>query len=175
MAATYFASTFGRSAQIRQERGDGDDVELRAGISRAVDSSPSLRNKKDLIENFIDTLSVDVAIEEEWSAYVAEQPGKELTEIISAENLKPEQTEKFIDDFSVTVPSGPPEQPLPKFCYQYLAFPEKRTMVKRRTGLSRNLKSSLTDFSVYHEARGVRSLRPRDQFQGVATVGHVPA
>ena len=36
--------------KYREERGDGDDKELRAGISRAIDSSPSLRNKKDLIE-----------------------------------------------------------------------------------------------------------------------------
>ena len=38
--------------------GDGDDKELRAGISRAIDSSPSLRNKKDLIEQFVDSVSV---------------------------------------------------------------------------------------------------------------------
>lgn len=31
-----------------KERGDGKDKEVRAEISRAVDSSPSLRNKKDL-------------------------------------------------------------------------------------------------------------------------------
>lgn len=84
--------------KYREERGDGDDIELRAGISRAVDSSPSLRNKKDLIENFVDSLSVDASIEEEWHAYVAEQQEEELHQIISAENLKPEATEKFIED-----------------------------------------------------------------------------
>mgnify|MGYP002653910761 FL=1 len=35
--------------KYRDERGDGDDKEIRAEISRAVDASPTLRNKKDLI------------------------------------------------------------------------------------------------------------------------------
>lgn len=84
--------------KYRAERGDGDDIELRAGISRAVDSSPSLRNKKDLIENFVDSISVDGSIEDEWHAYVAEQQEKELHQIIATENLKPEATEKFVED-----------------------------------------------------------------------------
>lgn len=82
----------------RQERGDGGDVELLARIRRAVDASPSLRNKKDLIENFVASLSVDGSIEDQWHAYVAEQQERELSQIVSAENLKPEATEMFIDD-----------------------------------------------------------------------------
>ena len=39
--------------KYRDARGDGEDVEIRANISRAIDSSPSLRNKKDLIEDFV--------------------------------------------------------------------------------------------------------------------------
>jgi type I restriction enzyme R subunit len=83
--------------KYREERGDGDDKELRAGISRAIDSSPSLRNKKDLIENFVDSVSVDGSLEQEWRAYVAAQRDKELAGIIETENLKPEETERFID------------------------------------------------------------------------------
>lgn len=82
--------------KYREERGDGDDKELRAGISRAIDSSPSLRNKKDLIENFVDSLSVKGEVEQEWRAYVAAQQERELGEIITAENLKPEETAKFV-------------------------------------------------------------------------------
>ncbi len=82
--------------KYREERGDGDDKELRAGISRAIDSSPSLRNKKDLIENFVDSLSVKGEIEQEWRAYVAAQQEKELGEIIATESLKPEETAKFV-------------------------------------------------------------------------------
>ncbi|MGK0740777.1 type I restriction endonuclease subunit R [Leucobacter sp. Z1108] len=83
--------------KYREERGNGDDKELRAGISRAIDSSPSLRNKKDLIENFVDSVSVKGEIEAEWRAYVAAQRAKELARIISTENLKAEETERFVD------------------------------------------------------------------------------
>lgn len=83
--------------KYREERGDGDDKELRAGITRAIDSSPSLRNKKDLIENFVDSVSVKGEIEAEWRAYIAAQREKELADIISTENLKPEETEHFIN------------------------------------------------------------------------------
>jgi type I restriction enzyme R subunit len=44
--------------KYRDERGDGGDKEVRAEITRAVDASPSLRNKKDLIEAFVDRVSV---------------------------------------------------------------------------------------------------------------------
>ena len=84
--------------KYRDERGDGQDKELRAGISRAIDSSPSLRNKKDLIENFVDSISVHSEIEQEWRAYVAKQRQNELADIISAENLKPEPTKRFVAD-----------------------------------------------------------------------------
>ncbi|WP_313279030.1 type I restriction endonuclease subunit R [Timonella senegalensis] len=83
--------------KYRDERGDGDDKELRAGISRAIDSSPSLRNKKDLIENFVDSISNSGDVEDEWHAYVAVQRENELAEIITAENLKPEETARFIE------------------------------------------------------------------------------
>lgn len=83
--------------KYREERGDGDDKELRAGISRAIDSSPSLRNKKDLIENFVDSVSVKGEIEDEWRDYVAAQREKELAEIIGSENLKPEETVRFVE------------------------------------------------------------------------------
>lgn len=38
---------------------------------RAVDASPSLRSKRDLIEHFVDSVSVNGAGEEQWQAFVA--------------------------------------------------------------------------------------------------------
>jgi len=84
-------------AKHREQYGDGDDKEIRAEISRAVDSSPSLRNKKDLIEDFVDTLSIDGAVDEEWRAFIAARRDAELAEIIQDENLRPEQTRAFVD------------------------------------------------------------------------------
>jgi type I restriction enzyme R subunit len=83
--------------KYRDARGDGEDVEIRANISRAIDSSPSLRNKKDLIEDFVDSVSATGEIDDEWSTYVAARREAELNEIIEAENLHPEETRAFID------------------------------------------------------------------------------
>ncbi len=39
--------------KLREEHGDGEDREIRAEISRAVDASLSLRNKRDLVEDLV--------------------------------------------------------------------------------------------------------------------------
>lgn len=83
--------------KYRDERGDGDDKEIRAEISRAIDASPSLRNKKELIEAFVDRISATGAVDEEWTAYVAVRRDAELNDLIAAENLRPDPTREFID------------------------------------------------------------------------------
>jgi type I restriction enzyme R subunit len=83
--------------KYRDERGDGDDKEIRAEISRAVDSSPSLRNKKDLIENFVDNISVDGEIDQEWRTFIAATREAELETIITDENLRPDETRVFVE------------------------------------------------------------------------------
>jgi type I restriction enzyme, R subunit len=77
--------------------GDGDDKEIRAAIERAIDSSPSLRNKKDLIEAFVDSLSASADVDLAWQAYVAARRQEELERIIADENLKPEATHAFVE------------------------------------------------------------------------------
>jgi type I restriction enzyme R subunit len=81
----------------RDAHGDGSDVEIRESIGRAVDASPSLRNKKDLIEAFVDSVSVDGGIDEEWRAFVRARREAELDAIIEAEGLRPEATRAFIE------------------------------------------------------------------------------
>ncbi|PPL18642.1 type I restriction endonuclease subunit R [Microterricola pindariensis] len=83
--------------KFRSQHGDGDDKEIRAEITRAVDSSPSLRNKKDLIEAFVDSVSVDAAIDEEWQAFIAAQRAAELESIIEDERLRVDETRDFIE------------------------------------------------------------------------------
>ncbi|WP_422110480.1 type I restriction endonuclease subunit R, EcoR124 family [Cellulosimicrobium arenosum] len=82
--------------RFRAAKGDGEDKEIKATIDRAVDSSPSLRNKKDLIEEFVDRLSIDESVADEWRTYVAAKREAELERIITEENLKPDQTRDFI-------------------------------------------------------------------------------
>jgi len=78
------------------EEGGGEDVELRAAIDRAVDSSPTLRNKKDLVEQFVDSLTVDAAVDEEWRAFVDAKRAEDLGRIIAEEGLDAEATEAFV-------------------------------------------------------------------------------
>ena len=79
------------------EKGELDDVEVRAAIDRAVDSSPSLRNKKDLIVAFVDSLTVDADVDGAWQAFVDAKRAEDLQTLIAEENLKPAETHAFID------------------------------------------------------------------------------
>jgi type I restriction enzyme R subunit len=83
--------------KYRDERGDGDDKEVRAEITRAIDASPSLRNKKDLIEAFVDRVSVGGAVDEEWARFIAVRRDVELARIIAEANLRPDETREFVD------------------------------------------------------------------------------
>lgn len=83
--------------KYRDERGDGDDKEVRGQITRAVDASPSLRNKKDLIEAFVDSVSVSGDVDAEWVAFIAARREAELEQIIAEESLKPDETRAFIE------------------------------------------------------------------------------
>lgn len=81
----------------RAEFGNGDDTEIRAEITRAVDSSPSLRNKRDLIEDFVDQVSPKGSLDDEWQQFVAERRDAELQSIIEEENLRPDAARDFIE------------------------------------------------------------------------------
>ncbi|MFI6396217.1 type I restriction endonuclease subunit R [Nonomuraea sp. NPDC050540] len=66
-------------------------------IEDAVDASPSLRNKKDLIMEFVDSISVTGEVSDDWRIFVTQRQEAELAEIIDAEHLRPEQTKAFIE------------------------------------------------------------------------------
>jgi type I restriction enzyme R subunit len=83
--------------KYRDERGDGDDKEIRAEITRAIDASPSLRNKKDLIEAFVERVTVAGSVDDEWAAFVAARQDAELTQLIADEGLNADATRDFID------------------------------------------------------------------------------
>ncbi|MDY5854128.1 MAG: HsdR family type I site-specific deoxyribonuclease [Arcanobacterium sp.] len=72
------------------------EQEIREQITRSIDSSPSLRNKKDLIEEFVDKVSLDTSVQEQWRAYVAERKEAELAEIISQERLNDAEARSFM-------------------------------------------------------------------------------
>lgn len=72
------------------------DKELLSEISRVIDSSIDLRNKKDLILNFVNSINKDSDIDKDWSTFISKTKSEELNKIINEENLKPEETYKFI-------------------------------------------------------------------------------
>ena len=74
-----------------------EDKELLISIRKAVDSSPELRSKKQLIENFIENINEVEDVFDEWHSFVAEEKEKELVEIIKEENLKEKETRAFIE------------------------------------------------------------------------------
>jgi type I restriction enzyme R subunit len=79
-------------------KGTGQDKEIRATIERAINSSPSLRNKKDLIEAFVDSVSPKAQVDAEWQAFVARKKVEELDRIIADEGLNPDETKTFVDN-----------------------------------------------------------------------------
>ena len=69
---------------------------LRLDINKAIDSSVELRNKKDLINQFISTLDVDSAVDEDWQKFVDQKKIEELEQIIADEALDHDATYKFV-------------------------------------------------------------------------------
>ncbi|MDT0188916.1 type I restriction endonuclease subunit R [Rothia terrae] len=85
--------------RYRKSKGNGEDVEIREEISRAVNSSPSLHNKKDLIENFIERISGHTGdVQDEWKQYIREQADEELTRIIQEEKLHEDKARALVEE-----------------------------------------------------------------------------
>ena len=72
------------------------DKEVLITIQKAVDSSPELRSKKDLIENFINGINDVDDIMNEWHSYVAQEREKALVTLITEEKLKEKETRAFV-------------------------------------------------------------------------------
>lgn len=79
-------------------KGTEQDKEIRATIERAINSSPSLRNKKDLIEQFVDSVSTAAKVDAEWLAFVARKKAEEIDRIIAEEGLNAGETKAFMDN-----------------------------------------------------------------------------
>ena len=72
----------------RGEKGDGEDREIPVDIVRALASSPTLRGKRDLIEEFYRRVSLDGDVPTEFEAFIAARRESELAAIIEAERLR---------------------------------------------------------------------------------------
>jgi type I restriction enzyme R subunit len=72
------------------------DKAILEAIDKAVNSSTRLRSKRDLIKAFIEQVNLSVRVDDDWQTFVLEQKELDLAAIISDENLKPEETQKFM-------------------------------------------------------------------------------
>jgi len=74
------------------------DKEILIDINKAIDSSVELRNKKDLIEQFIASLNIKSVVDEDWQNFVEKKKIEELERIIKDENLNHYETYRFIEN-----------------------------------------------------------------------------
>ncbi|MBR3721252.1 MAG: hypothetical protein IKN12_00640 [Selenomonadaceae bacterium] len=74
-----------------------EDKEILVTIKKAVDASPELRSKRELIESFISDINEIEDVVSEWNDYVTQKREEELQQIIAEEKLKPAETRKFLD------------------------------------------------------------------------------
>jgi type I restriction enzyme R subunit len=72
------------------------DKEILLDINKAIDSSVELRNKKDLIHQFIESLNIKSVVDEDWQKFVEKKKIEELERIIKDENLNHDETYRFI-------------------------------------------------------------------------------
>lgn len=78
----------------------GDRRASREEIDRAVAASPTLRSKKELVEQFVERLSPNAkdfdAVRREWLVLVGENLEKNFDEIVKAENLDWEKARTYL-------------------------------------------------------------------------------
>ncbi|MFN6377981.1 MAG: type I restriction endonuclease subunit R [Flavobacteriales bacterium] len=74
------------------------DKEIVISINKAIDSSVELRNKKDLIEKFIQSLTPSSNVADDWQQFVENKKLEELDQLIIDECLDKDETYKFIQN-----------------------------------------------------------------------------
>src|SRR3989339_491611 len=70
--------------------------ELLLDINKAIDSSVELRNKKDLINQFIASLDIHSIVDDDWQKFVDKKKIEELDKIIDNEGLDHDATYAFV-------------------------------------------------------------------------------
>ena len=83
---------------VKYHESNCKDKNILVTIDKAINSSIQLRSKKELIEDFIESVNISTKVDEDWRKFVQEQKEKDLAEIIDEERLKSEETKKFIDN-----------------------------------------------------------------------------
>ena len=75
-----------------------EDKTIIVSIRKQVEASPDMRDKRDLIEKFIESMTPEKGknVGNDWEAFIAEEKKRQLDAIIADEHLKPKETETFM-------------------------------------------------------------------------------
>jgi type I restriction enzyme R subunit len=74
------------------------DKTIVVSIRKQVEASPDMRDKRDLIEKFIESMTPEKGknVGDDWEAFIEEEKKRQLDVIIAEERLKPQETESFM-------------------------------------------------------------------------------
>ena len=74
------------------------DKEIIVKIKKQIDASPDIRDKRELIERFVEQMTPEKGsdVDREWEQYIEEEKRKQLNTIIEEEQLRPKETEAFM-------------------------------------------------------------------------------
>ena len=67
-------------------------------IDRAIKSSPKMRDKKELIDAFVKSITPSSDVDDDWNTFVRTKMQEEISDIIKTEHLKDAPARKFIHD-----------------------------------------------------------------------------
>ena len=83
---------------VSQLSGDeSNDREIIIKTIKSVQASPDLRNKEELIRQFIDQHTPETDVHDQWIRFVRESQQKQIEEIIAEENLKRDKAIDFME------------------------------------------------------------------------------
>lgn len=83
--------------KYKDENSQDREVTLR-DIDRAIKSSPQMRDKKDLIDAFVKSITPTSDVDDDWNSFVRTKMQEEINDIITTERLKDAPARKFIRD-----------------------------------------------------------------------------
>lgn len=82
---------------VGQLTGDENkDREIIIKVMKSVEATPDLRNKEELIREFIDSHTPENDVHDQWHEFVRESQRKEIETIITEENLKRDKALAFV-------------------------------------------------------------------------------
>lgn len=81
----------------KYHEGHMKDKEIEIKIRKSIDSSMELRNKKELILQFIDSLTPASDIDKDWESFLTEAKRTKLNRIIEEEHLNKQEAYSFVN------------------------------------------------------------------------------